>query len=185
MMAAAPCANTLAAVRLRAMHKCKGTVNAMASVATPICAPSSPICQLKMGYRCVSVDQLARLTDLSRYVAELANLTHDDHPPYVGTSAFCPQGRHPRGGHGSNADSYQHIDPTGRRQSSPFGLCRNYPVVGNLVDKIEQYNSESGKPRFQGSQTRSNSWCTRFYLEGAGGLSGIDAMTHPSRLRSL
>jgi 2-isopropylmalate synthase len=54
---------------------------------------------------------LAGLTELSRSVAEIANVTPDDYQPYVGRSAFAHKG----GVHGAAVAkverSYQHIDP--------------------------------------------------------------------------
>ena len=54
---------------------------------------------------------LAGLTDLSRSVAEIANVTPSDYQPYVGRSAFAHKG----GVHGAAVAkverSYQHIDP--------------------------------------------------------------------------
>ncbi len=56
---------------------------------------------------------MAGLTDLSRGVAEIANLTPSDYQPYVGRSAFAHKG----GVHGAAVAkverSYQHIDPAG------------------------------------------------------------------------
>ncbi|MGH2513985.1 MAG: citramalate synthase [Candidatus Limnocylindrales bacterium] len=55
--------------------------------------------------------RLAGLTELSRGVAEIANVTPDDYAPYVGRSAFAHKG----GVHGAAVAkverSYQHIDP--------------------------------------------------------------------------
>jgi 2-isopropylmalate synthase len=55
---------------------------------------------------------LAALTDLSRSVAEIANVTPNDYQPYVGRSAFAHKG----GVHGAAVakveHSYQHVDPT-------------------------------------------------------------------------
>ena len=74
-------ANSLAAVRAGAVQV-QGTVNGYGErVANANLCTIIPDLQLKMGYDCVSAERLARLTDLSRYVAELANLTHDDHLP--------------------------------------------------------------------------------------------------------
>ncbi len=54
---------------------------------------------------------LAALTELSRSVAEIANVTPNDYQPYVGRSAFAHKG----GVHGAAVAkverSYQHIDP--------------------------------------------------------------------------
>jgi 2-isopropylmalate synthase len=55
---------------------------------------------------------LSGLTDLSRAVAEIANVTPNDYQPYVGRSAFAHKG----GVHGAAVAkverSYQHVDPT-------------------------------------------------------------------------
>ncbi len=55
---------------------------------------------------------LVALTDLSRSVAEIANINPDDYQPYVGRSAFAHKG----GVHGAAVAkverSYQHVDPT-------------------------------------------------------------------------
>jgi 2-isopropylmalate synthase len=76
---------------------------------------------LKTEFEPVPNGRLADLTELSRYVAEIVNITPDDHQPYVGRSAFAHKG----GVHGAAVAkverSYQHVDP---------GLVGN---VGRLV----------------------------------------------------
>jgi 2-isopropylmalate synthase len=56
--------------------------------------------------------QLAALTELSRSVAEIANVAPNDYQPYVGRSAFAHKG----GVHGAAVAkverSYQHVDPS-------------------------------------------------------------------------
>ncbi|MCL4805365.1 MAG: citramalate synthase [Anaerolineae bacterium] len=132
-------ANSLAAIRSGAIQV-QGTINGYGErVANANLCTIIPDLQLKMGYKCVSAEQLTGLTDLSRYVAELANLTHDDHLPYTGASAFAHKGgihvaamlKHPA--------SYQHIDPTvvGNRQRS---VVSELSGRGNLIDKIQQFN---------------------------------------------
>lgn len=54
---------------------------------------------------------LRRLVELSRYVAEIANLAHDNHMPYVGMSAFTHKGGLHAHATRRDASSYQHIDP--------------------------------------------------------------------------
>ena len=67
--------------------------------------------KLKMGIDCVSDEQLGKLTDISRYVSETANLPPSPRQPYVGTAAFA----HKAGLHVAalmkHESSYQHIDP--------------------------------------------------------------------------
>ncbi len=131
-------ANTLTAVRAGAIQV-QGTVNGYGErVANANLCSIIPDLQLKMGVDCVSSEQLAQLTDLSRYVAELANLTHDDHLPYVGASAFAHKGGIHVAAMLKHAASYQHIDPTqvGNHQRS---VVSELSGRGNLIDKIRQY----------------------------------------------
>jgi 2-isopropylmalate synthase len=64
-----------------------------------------------MGIDCISDEQLARLTEVSHFVSEIANLSADPNLPYVGSNAFT----HKAGQHISamikEGESYQHIDP--------------------------------------------------------------------------
>lgn len=104
-------ANTIAAVNAGMRH-IQGTVNGYgercgnANLCTVI-----PNLQLKMQYSCIPDTQIARLTPLSHFVSELANLAHSNRMPYVGHSAFAHKG----GVHVSavmkNADTYEHIEP--------------------------------------------------------------------------
>lgn len=48
-----------------------------------------PTLKLKMNINCVSNEQLASITNLSRFIAELANLPHNDKASYVGRDAFA------------------------------------------------------------------------------------------------
>lgn len=131
-------ANSLAAVRAGAIQV-QGTINGYGErVANANLCSIIPDLQLKMGLECVSAEQLVQLTDLSRYVAELANLTHDDHLPYVGASAFAHKGGIHVAAMLKHAASYQHIDPVqvGNQQRS---VVSELSGRGNLIDKIRQY----------------------------------------------
>ena len=74
--------------------------------------------KLKMGVECVSDEQLAGLTELSRYVADVANQVPGARQPFVGASAFA----HKAGLHVDavlkTAASFEHVDPSrvGNRQ---------------------------------------------------------------------
>ncbi len=104
-------ANTLAAVRSGAIHV-QGTVNGYGERCgnANLCS-IIPNLQLKMGYLCVQPHQLAHLTHVSKYVSDLANLSHRKHLPFVGASAFAHKG----GVHVSavmkNPATYEHIAP--------------------------------------------------------------------------
>jgi 2-isopropylmalate synthase len=70
-----------------------------------------PALQLKMDRRCVPDESLARLTELSRTVSEIANIRPRAHAPYVGRSAFAHKG----GAHVAAVEkvtsTYEHIAP--------------------------------------------------------------------------
>ncbi len=67
--------------------------------------------KLKLGMDVVTDEQLARLTEISHFASELANLAPNPQQPYVGTAAFA----HKAGLHVAAitkmAGSYTHIDP--------------------------------------------------------------------------
>jgi 2-isopropylmalate synthase len=70
-----------------------------------------PALQLKMGRRCVPAESLTRLTELSRFVSEIANLNPDTHAPYVGASAFAHKGGVHVAAVEKIAESYEHVPP--------------------------------------------------------------------------
>ena len=67
--------------------------------------------QIKQGYQCVDQAQLRRLSEVSHYVAAIANINPDTHAPYVGRSAFAHKGGIHVAAIAKVAESYQHIDP--------------------------------------------------------------------------
>ncbi len=68
--------------------------------------------QLKLGYACVAPAQLRRLSEVSAFVAAVANLNPDHHAAFVGRSAFAHKGGIHVAAIEKVAESYQHIDPT-------------------------------------------------------------------------
>lgn len=104
-------ANSLAAVRAGA-SMVQGTINGYGErVGNADLVTILPNLQLKMGYSVVPEAQLRELTILSRFVAEVANLKHDDHQPYTGHSAFAHKGGIHVAAILKSPDTYQHIDP--------------------------------------------------------------------------
>lgn len=104
-------ANTLVAVRAGVVQV-QGTINGYGERCgnANLCS-IIPTLKLKMGVDCISGEQLAKLSEIARYVSELANMSPNPHSPYVGASAFT----HKAGLHVSGMmkaeESYQHIDP--------------------------------------------------------------------------
>ena len=104
-------ANSLEAVRLGATQV-QGTINGIGERCgnANLCSVI-PNLVLKMGYYCSCKDVLHKLTQVSKYVFEIANLPHPSKLPFVGRSAFAHKG----GVHVSavlkNPRTYEHIDP--------------------------------------------------------------------------
>jgi 2-isopropylmalate synthase len=70
-----------------------------------------PSLQLKLGYECVTPEQLASLTESSHFVDEVCNLTPDPNQPYVGRNAFAHGGGMHVAGVRVDARTFEHIDP--------------------------------------------------------------------------
>jgi 2-isopropylmalate synthase len=121
-------ANTLAAVEAGVIQV-HGTINGYGERCgnANLCS-IIPALKLKMGIDCVTDEQLSKLSDVSHYVSELANMPHYDRLPYVGDDAFTHKGGIHVSGLIKWEDSYQHINP---------GLVGNQPhvVVSELAGK--------------------------------------------------
>ncbi len=96
-----------------------------------------PALKLKMGFECVTDEQLARLTDVSHYVAELANLAPDPFLPYVGTSAFSHKAGLHVSGLGKWEQAYQHIEPS-RVGNQPKVVVSELSGKRNIVHKAKE-----------------------------------------------
>lgn len=85
-------ANSIASVEAGARHV-QGTINGIGERTgnADLCTVVACL-QHKMGYRCVSEEQLATLADLSQFVYEICNMLPLDRAPFVGRSAFAHKG---------------------------------------------------------------------------------------------
>ena len=104
-------ANTLAAVRA-GCTQVQGTVNGLGERCgnADLCAVL-PGLELKMGRECLGPTGLARLTDASRFVYDLANMLMVPGQPYVGPSAFSHKGGMHVSAVARERGSYEHVDP--------------------------------------------------------------------------
>jgi 2-isopropylmalate synthase len=143
-------ANSIAAVEAGAVQV-QGTVNGIGER----CGNANLVSvvanlQLKLGYHCVEPEQLRGLTELSRFVDEVANREPRKQQAYVGQSAFA----HKAGLHASavrkHASTYEHVDP---------GLVGNHQRVlvsdqagrSNLLHKAKEFGipAEVIEPRLK------------------------------------
>jgi 2-isopropylmalate synthase len=104
-------ANTLVAVRAGARHV-QGTINGLgercgnANLCTVI-----PNLVFKMGFDCLPTEKIKTLTEVSRFIFEVCNISPVMNMPYVGESAFA----HKAGLHVDallkDKRTYEHVDP--------------------------------------------------------------------------
>lgn len=129
--------NSLAAVRAGCVQV-QGTINGFGERCgnANLCS-IIPNLQLKMGFEIFSDKKLKSLTELSRFVSEVANLQPRKNLPYVGQSAFAHKG----GVHVSavmkSARTYEHIEPD-RVGNSRRVLVSDLSGKSNVLFKAEE-----------------------------------------------
>ena len=129
-------ANSLAAVEAGAVMV-QGTVNGLGERCgnADLCAVI-PGLVFKLGHEVLPKDRLERLTELSRYVYELANIVPRDSQPYVGVNAFS----HKAGLHVNAIQkmrrTYEHIEPESVGNQRRF-LISELSGRSNVLAKVE------------------------------------------------
>jgi 2-isopropylmalate synthase len=104
-------ANGLAAVRAGCVQV-QGTINGYGERCGNLdLVPLIATLQLKLGVEVLPAESLRRLTEVSQFVAAVANQHPDPHAPYVGRSAFAHKGGIHVAAIAKLAESYQHVEP--------------------------------------------------------------------------
>ena len=93
--------------------------------------------KLKMGIDCVTDEQLATLTEVSHYVAEVANMPPVGSQPYVGASAFAHKGGLHAAAVAKVEHSYQHVPPQNLGNEKRV-LISELSGRGNILWKVEE-----------------------------------------------
>jgi|UniRef100_A0A7C5AL59 2-isopropylmalate synthase len=134
-------ANSLAAVEL-GCEQVQGTINGVGERCgnANLCS-IIPNLKLKMGVDCISDDNLRKLTEVSQFVYELANIRPHRYQPFVGRSAFAHKGGVHAAAVKRNPRAYEHIDP------EKVGNVRRIPVSdlsgkGNILLKAQELGLE-------------------------------------------
>src|SRR5213594_3976732 len=96
---------------------------------------------LKLGLDAMPSGSVARFTDLSRTVAEIANLALPAQQPFVGQGAFAHKGGQHVAAVLKDANAYQHIEPTlvGNQQRV---LVSELSGRGNVLAKAREFGLE-------------------------------------------
>jgi 2-isopropylmalate synthase len=103
-----------------------------------------PNLELKMRRPLLGDRRLARLREVSNFVAEIANLIPNKHQPYVGDAAFAHKGGVHIHAVQKNPATYEHIIPerVGNRQRM---LVSDYTGRSGLLAKVEAYGLKLSK----------------------------------------
>src|SRR5207237_4501892 len=83
---------------------------------------------------------LPRLTELSRFVYEMANMNFRHHQPFVGQSAFAHKGGMHAHGVARNTASYEHIDPAKVGNQRRI-LVSELSGQASILAKLKKYES--------------------------------------------
>jgi 2-isopropylmalate synthase len=104
-------ANSLAAVRAGARHV-QGTINGLGErCGNANLCEVIPNLAFKMGFDVINSSSIKSLTEVSRYIFEIGNMSPVMNMPYVGESAFAHKGGLHVDGLRKSKHSYEHIAP--------------------------------------------------------------------------
>lgn len=97
-----------------------------------------PNLQIKLGFHCIDESMLRNLTEISRFVYEIANLTPFKRQPFVGESAFAHKGGVHVSAVRKKPETYEHIRPdlVGNRQRI---LVSDLAGKSNILKKAEEF----------------------------------------------
>jgi 2-isopropylmalate synthase len=96
---------------------------------------------VKLGMEALPPTSVERFSELSRTVAEIANLALPLQQPFVGHGAFAHKGGQHVAAVLKHKDSYQHIDP-GRVGNEPRVLVSELSGRGNVLAKAREFGLE-------------------------------------------
>jgi 2-isopropylmalate synthase len=153
-------ANTLAAVAHGATQV-QGTINGIGER----CGNADLVSvianlALKRGHDVLQPGSLLRLTEVSRYVYEVANMNFRPNQPFVGASAFAHKGGMHTHAVARNTASYEHIDPAAvgneRRilvselsgqstilaKTTKYALMHDRAVMSRILNQVQDLENE-------------------------------------------
>lgn len=134
--------NSITAVRTGVIHV-QGTINGIGErCGNADLSVIIPILQLKMGYLCVDDKNLVRLTEVSRFVYETANMIPPNSQPFVGMSAFAHKGGVHVDAVSKNPVTYEHITPE-KVGNERRVLLSELSGKSTILQKTRNYNLEN------------------------------------------
>jgi 2-isopropylmalate synthase len=137
-------ANSIIAVIKGAMQV-QGTINGIgercgnANLCTII-----PNLQLKKKYEILSADSLKKLTEVSVFVSEIANVSHNIRQPYVGECAFSHKAGAHADGVSKACESFEHINPEKVGNTRRF-VVSSQAGTSTILQKLSKFTKKFDK----------------------------------------
>jgi 2-isopropylmalate synthase len=99
---------------------------------------------LKLGLKCIHNGKLEHLSEVSRYISEIANVVPNDYQPFVGNSAFAHKGGMHVDAVRKNPRSFEHINPelVGNRRRV---LVSELSGKGSVLHRAEELGLDPDK----------------------------------------
>ncbi len=138
-------ANTLAAVD-RGATQVQGTINGVGERCgnADLCSVIANLAVKRRGYELLDPDSLNKLTEVSRYVYETANMNFRGNQPFVGASAFAHKGGMHAHAIARTTASYEHIDPA-RVGNQRRILISELSGQSNILAKTAKHRIENDR----------------------------------------
>jgi 2-isopropylmalate synthase len=154
-------ANTLAAV-VKGATQVQGTINGIGERCgnVDLCSVIGNLALKYPGFEVLAPGQLAHLTELSRFVAETANMNFRPGQPFVGPSAFAHKGGMHVHAIRKSPVTYEHIDPatvgnerrvlvselSGRsniaEKLAEHGIANDPALLSQVLDRVQDLENE-------------------------------------------
>jgi 2-isopropylmalate synthase len=164
-------ANAVSAVKAGARHV-QGTLAGFGERCGNSClAVIIPSLEIKMGFRCLPPGKLEHISEITRKLAEIANVALPESMPYIGSNAFAHKAGMHADGILKNRRSFEHIDPAlvgndrqflisevgGRssiaeraREIDP-SITKDHPVAAALTAKLKALEAQGWQ--FEGAES--------------------------------
>ena len=162
-------ANTVAAVQAGCRHIQGTLVGFGERCGNTSLAAVMPSLELKLGFRCLPSGKLEHLSEVTRKVAEIANVVLPGNTPYVGSQAFTHKAGMHTDGIIKERQTFEHVDPglvgndrhflisevggrsaiAERAKKIEASLTRDHPVTAALFQKLK--NLEAQGWQFEGA----------------------------------
>jgi len=179
-------ANSLVAVEA-GVYQVQGTINGYGErTGNADLVPIAANLALKMGVEALPPDSIARITELSHYVAEVANVTPDSHQPYAGRYAFTHKAGLHTSGVARFTEAYEHIPPESvgnhrgvvasdlsgtaslRMKATQFGLELSVDAIPKLLAELKDreargYTFEVADASLELLMRRHDGWKQPFF----------------------